>query len=121
MATKIEFEFEGVDYTLVFTRKSIQTMEKQGFRPEDVSSMPATMMPMLFRGAFLAHHRNVKADVVDRIFTRLNDVEDGDADDNDEVEKSELFQTLAEMYNEPLEALANRDGGEKNISWRKTT
>ena len=55
----------GKTYTLEYTRKSVEQMEKQGFIAEDVQKKPMTMLPALFAGAFLAHHRYVKQDVID--------------------------------------------------------
>lgn len=105
MAKRIVFEFEGQEYTLEFTRKSIETMERQGFVASDIVEKPMTTLPSLFSGAFLAHHRYVKKDVIDAIFDRMTN-------------KQELISKLAEMYNEPILALVDEpeeDGG--NVIW----
>lgn len=47
----------GVTYTLEFTRKTIELMEKNGFVAADMERKPMTLLPALFAGAFLAHHR----------------------------------------------------------------
>ena len=54
MAKTIKFSYKGVDYTLEFTRKSIEIMEHKGFVLSDISEKPMTILPTLFRGAFLA-------------------------------------------------------------------
>lgn len=99
----------GVTYTLEYTRKSVEMMEKNGFVVEDVQRKPMTMFPALFAGAFLAHHRFVKRDVIDNIYARLN-------------HKDELISALAEMYNEPLLSLLEepeqQEGNEGNLSWK---
>ena len=82
----------GVTYTLEYTRKSVEMMEKSGFVAEEVERKPMTMLPALFAGAFLAHHRFVKRDVIDNIYARL-------------THKDELISALVEMYNEPLLSL----------------
>ena len=82
----------GESYTLEYTRKTVEIMEKQGFIADDVDRKPMTMLPALFAGAFLAHHRWVKKDVVDRIYARL-------------PRKDELLPKLVEMYNEPILSL----------------
>ena len=98
----------GVTYTLEFTRKSVQMMEKQGFVAEEVERKPMTYLPTLFAGAFLAHHRFVKQDVIERIYARL-------------PRKDELIQQLVEMYNEPILALMDEpeqhEGDEGNMDW----
>lgn len=105
MAKQITFEFEGKEYVLEFTRKSIETMEKQGFIASEITEKPVSTLPALFAGAFLAHHRFVKRDVIDRIFDKLTN-------------KQELIGKLAEMYNEPIEALMDEpEEDEGNVKW----
>ena len=57
----------GENYTLEYTRKSVEIMEKQGFVAEEVDRKPMTMLPALFAGAFIARHRFVKKEVIDRL------------------------------------------------------
>lgn len=105
MAKTINIEFEGTKYTLEFTRKSIETMEQQGFVVGDIADKPMSTLPALFRGAFLAHHRFVKKEVIDSIFAKLTN-------------KTEFVQKLAEMYSEPLEALMEEpEESEGNLTW----
>ena len=105
MSKQITFEFEGKNYTLEFTRKSIETMERQGFNVNDISEKPMTTLPALFAGAFLAHHKWVKKDVIDEIYDSLPN-------------KQDLISKLAEMYNEPIEALFEEPKeSEGNVSW----
>ena len=94
---------EGNEYTLQFNRKSIETMERQGFKIGDLATYPATTFPALFRGAFIMHHKLVSANKIDKMFDALPG-------------KEALLEKLAEMYNEPLEALlnGNEDGAEGN-------
>lgn len=98
----------GVTYTLEYTRKSVETMEKNGFVAADMERKPMTLLPALFAGAFLAHHRFVKREVIDNLFGRMN-------------RKDELMAALAEMYNEPLLTLLDepeQEGDEGNLSWK---
>lgn len=105
MAKTITFTFEGTEYTLEFTRKSIETMERQGFVVSDIGDKPMSTLPTLFAGAFLAHHRFVKKEVIDSIFEKLTN-------------KQEFIQKLAEMYSEPLEALMDEPKeSEGNLTW----
>lgn len=82
----------GVSYTLEYTRKAVETMERNGFVASDLNVKPMTCLPTLFAGAFFAHHRFVKRDVIDRIYMGLS-------------HKDELLGKLVEMYNEPLSSL----------------
>ena len=105
MAKTVNIRYDGVDYTLEYTRKSVETMEKQGFVVSDVSTKPVSTLPVLFAGAFLAHHRFVKKEIVDAIFDKIPN-------------KSEFLQKLSEMYSEPIEALMEEpEESEGNVSW----
>lgn len=105
MAKTITFTYEGRDYTLEFTRKTVETMEKQGFVAADVQTKPITVLPKLFAGAFLAHHRYAKNSVIDEIFSKLTN-------------KQELVEKLAEMYSEPILALVDDpENIEGNLAW----
>ena len=95
MAKTINFTFEGTDYTLEYTRASVAALEKQGFNIGDISEKPLTTLPALFAGAFLAH----------RIFEKMTN-------------KMDLVMRLAEMYNEPIEALVDEpEESEGNLTW----
>lgn len=105
MAKTIEFNYKGVDYKLEFTRKSIETMERQGFKASEITEKPMSTLPALFAGAFLAHHRFAKAAVVDEIFSKLSN-------------KQELIGKLSEMYNEPILAMIDDPADEEgNVEW----
>ena len=105
MAKQLRFTYEDKDYVLEFTRKTIAEMERRGFIASNITSQPMTTLPTLFEGAFLAHHRFVKKDVIDKIFEKMTNKED-------------LIGKLAEMYNEPIEALiAEPDPSEGNVDW----
>lgn len=105
MRKQLNFNFDGVDYCLEYTRKSVELMEKKGFVASDINDKPMTTLPTLFAGAFLANHRFVKQDVIDAIFSKLPN-------------KGELIEKLAEMYNEPILALIEEpDEAEGNVKW----
>ena len=92
MAKKIKITFKGEVYTLEYTRKSVEAMERRGLKLSELSDKPMTTLPLLFTGAFLAHHKFLKQEVIDEIFAQTPNRED-------------LLHTLIEMYNEPVTAL----------------
>lgn len=105
MAKQLNFTFEGKDYTLEFTRRTVAEMEKKGFIASEITDKPMTTLPALFAGAFLAHHRFVKQDVIENIFSKL-------------IKKEALIGKLAEMYNEPIMALVEEPEEDKgNLDW----
>lgn len=105
MAKQLRFTYQDRDYCLEFTRKSVETMERNGFVASDIKDKPMTTLPVLFAGAFLANHRFVKQDVIEAIYAKLTN-------------KGELIGKLAEMYNEPIMTLIDEpDEAEGNLSW----
>ena len=108
MAKQLKFEYNEKEYTLEFTRKTGTEMEKKGFIASQITDKPMSTLPELFRGAFLAHHRFEKQEVIDEIFANLTNKED-------------LIGKLAEMYNEPIMALVDEpDKSPKNVNWTAT-
>ena len=102
---QLKFTYNDKEYTLEFTRKSVEQMEKQGFIATEIENKPATYIPMLFAGAFLAHHRFEKKQVIDEIYANM-------------THKDDLIAKLAEMYNDPIMTLIEEpDETEGNISW----
>lgn len=105
MAKTLTLEYKGKTYTLEYTRRTIATMEQQGFVPGDIGDKPMSTIIPLFEGAFLAHHRRVKKGVIDDIYNNI-------------VDKEGLLEKLGEMYAEPLEALmADPEESEGNVTW----
>lgn len=105
MAKQLEFTYNDKEYTLEFTRRTVTEMEKKGFIAAEVENKPMSTLPALFAGAFLAHHRFEKKEVIDAIFEKLTN-------------KEELIGKLAEMYNEPIMALVEEpEENEGNVSW----
>lgn len=108
MAKQLIFEFEGKEYTLEYTRRTIAEMEKKGFIASEIDDKPMTLLPAMFAGAFLAHHRFVKEDVINDIYSKL-------------TKKEDLIGKLAEMYNEPIMALVEEpDEDMGNVNWAAT-
>ena len=105
MAKQLKVTYNDKDYTLEFTRITVSEMEKKGFIAAEVENKPMTTLPALFEGAFLAHHRFEKKEVIDAIFAKMTN-------------KEELIGKLAEMYNEPIMALVEEPSeSEGNLNW----
>ena len=105
MSKQLRFTYQDKDYCLEFTRRSVETMERNGFVAADITDKPMTVLPALFAGAFLANHQFVKKSIIDEIFSKMTN-------------KSELIGKLSEMYNEPIMALVDEpDESEGNVDW----
>ena len=105
MSKQLRFKYEGTEFCLEYTRKSVEQMEKSGFVAADIKDKPVTTLPALFAGAFLANHRFVKQETIDEIYSKMTN-------------KSDLIGKLAEMYNEPIMALIDEpEDAEGNLDW----
>ena len=105
MSKQLRFTYLDKEYVLEYTRKSVEAMEKKGFVASDIETKPVTVLPALFAGAFLAHHRYEKQEVIDHIYSKMTN-------------KQELIGKLAEMYNEPIMALVDEpEESEGNLDW----
>ena len=92
MSKKLTLTYKDKTYTLEYTRRSLREMESRGFVVDELETKPATMIPLLFSGAFLAHHRNVKQDLINEIWDSIR-------------KKMSLIETLGGLYSEPLNEL----------------
>ena len=105
MNKQLCFNYQGKEYCLEYTRKSVEQMEKSGFVASDIKDKPMTTLPALFAGAFLANHRFTKQGVIDDIYSKMRN-------------KGDLIGKLAEMYNESILALVDEpEEAEGNLDW----
>lgn len=104
--SKINLTYGKTEYTLEYNRQSVKTMEAQGFVLDELTKKPATMMPMLFTGAFIKNHRGTKRAVMDEIYDGISD-------------KSALMEVLMEMYVETLSSLMDNSADEGNVTWAR--
>lgn len=110
MSKKIEFDYEGEHYTLEYNRKSIEMLEKNGFRLAEFESKLMTNIPLLFHGAFFMHHPTMMVAKVDEIYDNLEDKKSIAA---------QLYGMVAETYNTLFEEKKDEEGEEtKKISWK---
>lgn len=104
--SKVTLTHNKTEYNLEFDRQTVKTLEAQGFVLDELTTKPATMIPMLFQGAFIKNHRGVKRKVLDDIFENLKD-------------KTGLMGVLMELYAETLSALVDDNEDEGNVTWAK--
>jgi hypothetical protein len=108
MSKQLNFKYNGTEYTLEFTRRTVEQMEREGFVADDVRTKPMTTLPTLFAGAFRAHHKYVKREVIDEIYAKMTN-------------KADLIGKLAEMYNEPIAALIDEPvESSENLTWTQS-
>lgn len=110
MSTKINFSYKGTDYCLEYTRNTVKRMEDRGFSASRIIEAPASTLPELFAGAFLANHKFVDRKVIDEIYDAMKD-------------RKALIEVLVTMYNEPINALMSDSGADDQgnaIAWEAT-
>lgn len=103
MAKTIKFNYKDNEYTLEFSRATIEAMEKQGFNISEYESKPMTTMHRMFVGSFKMHHPSLSNARIEEIFDKMCDVQ-------------ELFENLVDMYKEAIETL-NVDETLGEIKW----
>ena len=105
MAKTMTFTYDGKDYTLEFTRQTVVQTENMGFNAQYIDTKPITSLSILFRGAFLAHHRDLPAKEIDKIFENFS--------------KEGLLEALADLYYEPIRVLME-DNSKNAVKWTMT-
>ena len=106
MAKRIRIPSEDKKYVLEYTRKTASVMERSGFNLDELTDKPNTMIPMLFRGAFLANHKDTKESTIEKIYDGL-------------TRKTARSNGLVDMYRATRETLLvdTPHEGEGNPDW----
>jgi hypothetical protein len=102
------FTYKDNEYTLEFTRNTVMETERMGFDMDKLDSAPVTSLTLLFRGAFLAHHRTLTIAEVDDILVN--------------IDKEGLLPALGNLYMEAIKPLIENEEHSKNaIKWTVKT
>ncbi len=107
MSKKIEFEYEGTNYCLEYSRDAIKLMEKQGFDINKFISQPMLSLDLAFEGAFIKNHRSIRAGKIKEIY---------DALEGKRELANELLDMISETYNTLFDS-DEKDSGKK-IQWK---
>lgn len=103
--SKIKLSYKEKTYTLEFNRRTARIIEENGFSLEEIGNQPNKMIPLLFHGAFLKNHQNIKPSLLDDIY-------------DEQTKKSELIMALANMYADTVKSLVgDEEDEEKNATW----
>lgn len=106
MNKKIEFDYEGIHYTLEYNRNSIALIERQGFNIDELVKKPISMLPLAFEGLFYKNHKSISREKVNEIYSKMTNKED-------------LMKSIAEMLNETYSSLQDEpEEKEGNIDWK---
>lgn len=105
MNTKIKLTYKDVPYVLEYDRMSVKTLEANGFNVNEFLDKPFSNIELAFAGAFLKHHRKVKPDVINEIYSNCKD-------------KDKLITALTNMISETYDSLFDEpESDEGNAEW----
>ena len=107
MNQKIEFNYNGKDYTLEYNRAAVKLLENNGLRIDQIQSQPFSAIDLLWQGAFMMNHKNEKPDKIREIYEHIGN-------------KGELNAALIEMYTDTYRSLItdDEDDDSKKIEWK---
>lgn len=89
---------DGTEYTLDFTRKTVEWAERRGFSMDDLSEHMMIRVPELFYYAFRKNHPNITKQQSDKIlFEDMGGMSE------------ELLKRLGELYSQGYESLINSE------------
>lgn len=105
MAKVINFTYNDVDYTLEYTRKTLEKMEDDGIVLAELDKKPVTILPKLFQYAFFANHKRISKALVEEIFNLFTD-------------KNDMYNKLSAMAMDTLNTLFEDNKSKNAIKWK---
>ena len=106
-------DFEGREFTLDFTRKSVVKAERAGLNVNEMESKPMTMIYLMFWGAFQAHHPHMTQEQTDKILEEQFGGIEGLSKIHNESGET-LVDRLGKLYSATFSTLSSDDEGETN-------
>lgn len=106
MSNTITLTYNDEKYTLEFSRKMVENMERQGFDIQNIESAPLSAISTLIYSAFKKNHAQLRAEKIDEIWKEQGD-------------KTGLIEALSELYAKPITELFDDDES-KNATWTKS-
>lgn len=108
MAKTVKLTFNDKEYTLEFTRATLEKMEADGYSIADAQTKIVTWQRVEFEYAFFANHKRMKKEDIKKIYDRLTN-------------KRALIEKLSEMMLDCINSIYDEPEEEKNaISWTAT-
>ena len=105
--SSLKITFNGTDYVLQFSRKTVKEMESRGYHNtgDALLNAPVSSFEALFSGAFLMHQPRMKEEDKRAIWKGLSN-------------KDDLVEALVKLYQEPLESfMDDPDENVKKATW----
>lgn len=109
MNTKIDLEYQGIKYTLEYSRAAIKILEANGFKIDEFLEKPMTNIELAFQCAFIKNHPKVQVATIGEILEQCPN-------------KNELVLTLKKMIDETYDSLLaepdKKDDEPGNVVWK---
>lgn len=105
MSKTITFTYQDKEYTLEYTRKTLEKMEADGIILAELEKKPVTILPKLFTYAFFANHKSISKQKTEEIFTLFTD-------------KNDMYNKLSIMAMETLNTLFEESTSKNAIKWK---
>lgn len=102
-------DFEGREFTLDFTRKSVVKAERAGLNVNAMDSQPMTMTYLMFWGAFQSRHPSMTQAQTDKILDEQFGGIEGLTRIRNESGES-MLEHLGKLYAAPFNTLAPDEG-----------
>lgn len=94
---------DGTEYTLEFSRKTVEWAERRGFSMDDLSDHLMVRLPELFHYSFRMHHPRMTKDQTDKIlFDDIGGITE------------EMVTRLGQLYMAGYDALVNEEAGKNS-------
>ena len=108
MSKQIKLKYDNKEYILEYNRRAVSDIEALGFNMNEIRGKMATMIPLMFQGAFIMHHSSIKIAEINKIYESISD-------------KSKLIEVLSNMINDCYQSLLSDEAEDKdnskNVSW----
>ena len=105
MSKTITFTYQDKEYTLEYTRKTLEKMEADGIVLAELEKKPVTILPKLFTYSFFANHKTISKQRTEEIFTLFTD-------------KNDMYNKLSIMAMETLNTLFEESTSKNAIKWK---
>ncbi len=105
----IVIEYNGKNYKLGYTVKTVRNLSAAGFKLSDIHDVPLIAIPQLFSGAFKAQHNFLSENLITEIYENMTD-------------RAALIGKLIEMYSDVVNAFMEDDTEKAGIAtWAEVT
>ena len=105
--TEIKLNYQGIEYTLAYTRAAVKILESNGFEINSFLEKPMSNIELAFQGAFIKNHPKVSQATIAEIYKHCPNKQDL---------LMSLYEMISETYNDLFET--DTEDESKNVTWK---